>query len=238
MLRIGCLLLSVLALTSASMAGTPGQNDYRLLELDGRLVKWGSAELGAGAAVTYAFLDEAAEFADARNCRNMVPIDAIAREADFDRAAVEEQAAQAFGLWAALADISFTKTDDPASADILIGAELGARGSAHADLLAADGSGPIGALDRGLICLSASQPWKIGFGGAPQAQDLRYTFAHEIGHALGLNHPGPHGEIMSFTYSEDFSEPQPGDIAGAIALYGRRPAEAGAYASLDGVSAQ
>jgi hypothetical protein len=73
-----------------------------------------------------------------------------------------------------------------------------------------------------LICLDPTQPWKIGFGGNPEAYDIRYTLAHEIGHAIGLDHPGPTGELMSFSYGEGFRVLQPGDVAGAILLYGAR----------------
>jgi hypothetical protein len=51
---------------------------------------------------------------------------------------------------------------------------------------------------------------------------LRYTIAHEIGHTIGLNHPGPSGQLMGYKYAETFRAPQPGDLDGAIALYGSR----------------
>src|SRR5690606_1561780 len=53
--------------------------------------------------------------------------------------------------------------------------------------------------------------------------DLRYTIAHEIGHAIGLDHPGPAGQLMSYRYDEKQTGPQPGDINGAAMLYGPGP---------------
>lgn len=121
-------------------------------------------------------------------------------------------------MWSAVADIDFERAASLEEADILIGA--GERGWAYADVFPAPAEGPVTSLERSLVCLNAAKRWKTAFGGDTDAQDLRYTLAHEIGHAIGLNHPGPHGALMSFNYGESFSSLQPGDIAGARALYG------------------
>ena len=123
------------------------------------------------------------------------------------------------------------RIDDPASADIVVGSDPVSKQSARADVLPGAEVGPVGVIRRGLICLSATQAWKIGYGTDSQVQDLRYTLAHEIGHALGLDHPGPHGAVMAFEYSEEFNALQPGDVAGAAKLYGPAP-PVGAVASL------
>ena len=47
-----------------------------------------------------------------------------------------------------------------------------------------------------------------------------HTLTHEIGHAIGLDHPGARGELMSFRYSEDHMGLTDGDKLGAIAIYG------------------
>ena len=44
--------------------------------------------------------------------------------------------------------------------------------------------------------------------------DLRFTIAHEIGHAIGLDHPGATGQMMAFKYDEHFRQLQSGDIDG------------------------
>jgi hypothetical protein len=215
------LLRSLLVLLFAlGAATTAAGEEYRLLNVDGRPVKWGAPALGAGAVVTYAFVSETTQFEDARNCRTMQPLDAVADSTGVARATVEDQAVAALALWQEAADITFERSDDPAAADILIGVDHATGRSAHADVLPSEDGGDVGVIRRGLVCLSSAQRWKIGFGEDSGAQDLRRTFAHEIGHALGLDHPGPHGAVMAFNYDEDSAGLQEGDVAGATALYG------------------
>lgn len=63
--------------------------------------------------------------------------------------------------------------------------------------------------------------------------DLRYALAHEIGHTIGLDHPGPSGQLMSFRYEERFHGLQPGNVAGLAALYGRRPPGLATHNTMD-----
>jgi hypothetical protein len=77
-------------------------------------------------------------------------------------------------------------------------------------------------LERSLICLNPEHSWKVGFDGNLDVYDLRYTLKHEIGHAIGLDHPGTTSAVMSYRYEERFRQLQPGDIRGAVALYGSR----------------
>jgi len=195
---------------------------YRLLKLDGMNVKWGDPVHGAGASMTYAFIDRNTAFEDARNCRSMGPVRPILTANGIENPAFKQAAAAAFATWEAIAGVRFEKAATPETADILIGADLSGAGWAFADVKwsapAADGS--MGVITRGLVCLNAAKPWKIGFGHNAEAQDLKYTLTHEIGHAIGLNHASPYGQVMSFIYGEEFHELQPGDIAGARALYG------------------
>jgi len=81
-------------------------------------------------------------------------------------------------------------------------------------------------ISRSLICLNPERGLKIGFDGDLQRYDIRYTLAHEIGHAIGLDHPAGAGQIMGYRYEEAFRELQAGDIAGAGQLYGKRGPDA------------
>lgn len=219
---VGVALVACAVLVSHSVQSSDG---FQLLRLDGHYVKWGGADLGTGATVRYAFVTGPMAFPGARNCRAMASLDALARASDIAPLVLRREVAAAFALWEAAANITFVASADPESAQILIGIQGEPRGWAFADVLYdRAGDVPTKRIDKALICLNAAKAWKVGFGGDAQAYDLRYALAHEIGHAIGLNHPGPTGQVMAFEYAEDFRTLQPGDQSGAIALYGMRGA--------------
>jgi hypothetical protein len=82
---------------------------------------------------------------------------------------------------------------------------------------------PVKPISKALVCLNPAKRWKVGFNGDLKSYDLRYTLAHEIGHAIGLDHPMGGNQIMGYRYEERFRALQPGDVRGAIALYGAPP---------------
>jgi hypothetical protein len=64
----------MMMLLAAGPASGQSITTYRHIILDGHEVKWGSPTAGTGAVVTYAILDAAYAFSNARNCRAMAPI--------------------------------------------------------------------------------------------------------------------------------------------------------------------
>lgn len=197
------------------------EGGYRLLELDGYTVKWGEQKLGSGAQISCAFADATLSFDDARNCGDLASIKTVASD-NLPVATIAREAQAAFRVWERVAGVSFHLVSDAGNADIVIGAQGEPRGSAYANVSYASGpAGDVRSIDQGLVCLNPEQEWKVGFDGDTETYDLRYTLIHEIGHAIGLDHPGPSGQVMAFRYTEEFSELQPGDVRGIRRLYGR-----------------
>jgi hypothetical protein len=161
-------------------------------------------------------------------------------------AAAQQELQRAFSAWQTVADLMFVETTDPERANIIIGADAQQIGAA-ANLSFRDPDPPletanvrdsheIGAahdrspiltrhqtvpIHQAYVCLDANWRWKVGFDGNLAAYDLRHTFIHEIGHTIGLDHPGRTGALMGFRYDEHATELQPSDINAVQALYGR-----------------
>lgn len=219
--RALCFALACQFAAGITVSAADYDSGFRLLKLDGYHVKWGESDIGTGATVKYAFVDAPMHFEEARNCRELVPMDRLAMSYSIPRATLQQEAAAAFGAWEDAADITFLPVVDPDQADILIGAQGQPAGHAYANVdYRHDSNENVGTIVQSLLCLNPDRPWKVGFDGNIDIYDLRYTLIHEIGHAIGLDHSGPSGQVMSFSYSEQYSELQPGDFRGVQVLYG------------------
>jgi hypothetical protein len=209
----------------ADKANQRVDSGFRLLELGGRNARWVVPKSGLPATIRYAFLPEPAQFPGARNCDAMLPPDAALKSSHIALSEFRREVRAAFSTWEKAANIVFVETASVADAGILIGADAKARGRAFTNVALGNEAGAaasgMGAIRQSLICLNPRRPWKIGFDGNLDVYDLRFTITHEIGHAIGLDHPSPEGQLMSFRYVETARDLQRGDIAGAVALYGR-----------------
>ncbi|MEL6373567.1 MAG: matrixin family metalloprotease [Pseudomonadota bacterium] len=210
---------------------------HKLLRLGGGYLKWGAPRLGSAADVTYAFVRRHHVTRGARNCQAMVPLSGLlAASPSLSLAVLRRAAREAFAMWSAVAAIRFHEVQDVALANILIGAQARPRGTAFAnvqfeplgtqtrsrrDSTVRRRPGAVHRLTRSLVCLNPRQRWKVGFDGDLLSFDLRYTFAHEIGHAIGLDHPPARGQLMGYRYTEQFAGLQFGDVRGVVQLYGR-----------------
>jgi hypothetical protein len=212
--------LLCLAVTTVPL-GAQEVETFRILKMDGHPVRWKPAAGGGPRVITYRLVTEPARFPQARNCRTLTSLDGLAARSRLTAPVIREEIAAAFAMWEAAANVVFKEAPEGAPADILIGAQGEPEGWAFADVFydaaAAEAVKPI---SQALVCLNPTRPWKVGFDGDLKAYDLRYTLAHEIGHAIGLDHPTGGNQIMAYRYEERFRALQPGDIRGAVALYG------------------
>ncbi|HEX6012722.1 MAG TPA: matrixin family metalloprotease [Geminicoccaceae bacterium] len=213
-------------LSSPQGVGASSAEDRGLLKLAGHHVKWGVLAYGNRATVTYAYLTEPRTFRAARNCRQMTPIGDLLARSGIEPAAFDREVAAAFALWAAAADLRFARIDDAADADIVIGAQAGPAGVAFTNVFQeVVETGAIDGIGKATICLDPSERWEVAVDGDPNTYNLRYVAAHEVGHAIGLDHRGRDQGIMGFAYQEKVALPDEirlaaTDAAAAARLYG------------------
>jgi hypothetical protein len=209
---------AIVGLLCCSAATAQGRAAFRLLSIDGNLVRWG--ERDTSATVTYAVIGRRESFPHALNCGDLAPLDHLLARSGLTRARFMEEVREAFDMWERSANIRFVATADTSAAGILIGAQVDPEGRAFTDVAYRPGTQNPRQIERSLICLNPEKRWKIGFDDNVGIYDIRYTIAHEVGHAIGLDHPKAHDQLMSLRYQEQFRTLQEGDTSGAVELYG------------------
>lgn len=196
---------------------------WQPLVIGGKEVRWPQPARGRGPQLSYAFAVDRIDSPDAVNCRAVGPLDRLAQHSGLSEMKLRAAAAEAFARWENVANITFVAAADAATADIVIGAEIEPLGHAFTDVRVGPAL-PRGAraIEHAAICLNPERRWKIGFDGNLTSYDLVHTLTHEIGHAIGLDHPGARGALMAFRYDESRDGLADGDIFGVAALYGAR----------------
>jgi predicted Zn-dependent protease len=160
---------------------------------------------------------------DAINCGHIRQPSKLLSASGIDRAAFRAATREGFARWQQVANIVFVEVGSVENADIVVGEQASPEGIAFTNVTIGN---PIDASARAIkkaqICLNPSRKWKVGFDGNIAVPDLVHVITHEIGHAIGLDHPSARGQIMSFRYQETLDGLTEGDRMGAVALYGRK----------------
>lgn len=213
-----------LALACVGVLGSSAPADaaeFRLLELGGRNLKWGVPEFGKSTEIRFRVVTTPRDFPLGFNCPRIESPDSLLVRNRIPTARFAAALRAAFDLWEQAAGVRFQPAADERNVDLLIGAQAEPRGIAFTGLRYWTGSeGALSRLTAAAICLNPELAWEATPDGSLETYDLRRVLVHEIGHVLGLDHPGPEGQIMAFSYREDGAALGTGDIAGAVRLYG------------------
>lgn len=210
----------IVIFVSSTLATHADPQSFRRLQLGGYQVRW-QPEARGEVVLRYQIADSAVTFEGAVNCGSLAPFQTIEATANASRHAVRAELAAAFRLWSEVAAIRFEETTSFDNADIVIGAQGRPVGRAFAQVFFDEKYvGQVKPITKAVICLNPTAKWKIGYDGDLNIYDLRHTLAHEIGHAIGLDHPPTAGHLMWFKYDERFRGLSVGDVAGAQAVYG------------------
>jgi predicted Zn-dependent protease len=185
------------------------------------------------------------------NCGSMQPFADIVKESpDVSVEEAKHELKAAFAAWEEIADLTFVEIEDVSRANIVVGAAHSPLGRAFANLSVRSVETPtpvsrglgkddpdtqgtlseavdseksgFAAIEQAYVCLSQRSRWKIGFDGNLEIYDLRFTLTHEIGHAIGLDHPGKSGSLMAYRYEERVHQLTPSDVSAVQKLYGSR----------------
>ena len=228
---IGVVWITGIALFAAFTARA---ESYRLLSIEKALVRWPLPVANERIVLRYSVAQTLVVTPGATNCGRLRPVTNLLRNSDITHEEFKRATAEAFQRWQDVVDITFVEVDDDMSADIVIGEQVDPIGFAYTNVVTGDLRGPtVSPIKRAQICLNPQKQWKIGFNGDLRVYDLVHTISHEIGHAIGLDHPDERGHLMSFRYHETRATLSEGDALGAVQIYGRRVTRPSAAMSPD-----
>ncbi len=137
------------------------------------------------------------------------------------QAAFEESIQTALDAWSQVVDVQFVRTSQPGqnnSLDFGVGSIDGAGGTLAEAYFPDDVNSSRVAGD---VEFDAAENWEVGNARGSSAYDIVLVAAHEIGHALGLNHLQAAGSILlpSVSPTQQFTGLDQSDIAAIRQLY-------------------
>lgn len=218
---LGMGFVALLALVLTIEPTRAASDNYRYLRFGGDPVKWRQPKAPMPVRLSYAIATKAAHDKEAINCGDIGPVDPLLETSELSLDAFKDALQIALRRWERAANIVFVATTDEDIADMVIGAQLRPRGIAYANVSLGDElSGEYRLIERSRVCLNPERRWKVGFDGNLDVYDLVHTLTHEVGHAIGLDHPKGDDNVMSFQYRETLTGLSAGDILGIRGIYG------------------
>lgn len=135
----------------------------------------------------------------------------------FSKQEYEEAAIEAMNRWAKVCGLRPQFLGDDPRAMIV----LGKRAIDGPYGVLAESELPCGRVKQCRQWYDTGEQWAIFTGSGPGGKriDLVRVMAHELGHALGMNHIGA-GNLLAPVYSANIWLPQKGDIAEMVGRYG------------------
>ena len=145
--------------------------------------------------------------------------------AGMDSVAVESAIEDALDAWSDVVDIDFTQTSRPNQRDSIdfTFEQIDGRYGTLAQAYFPDDVNP--ARIAGDVRFDVAESWEIGNGRRGAAFDLKLVAAHEIGHAIGIEHLHSSTAVLrdSVSANDVFSGLTTADIDAALALYAAAP---------------
>jgi len=147
--------------------------------------------------------------------RMLIPWAITAYPPRLDAIIVKSTYTKAWSLWERVCNIQPIFVDDPNRALI----QMGTRSIDAVGGILAESELPCGNIKLCRQWYDTNENWVVSDNPTPGQIDLTRVAAHEIGHAMGLNH-GPSGNLLAPTYSLSIGTPQAWDIQEMVKRYG------------------
>ena len=131
--------------------------------------------------------------------------------------AFESEITNALALWENAANLRFALADDAIDVDIRFGwKDIDDAGG----VLGQTTIPSFGPLNNVMVSLDISEDWFLGENAPRDRFDFSAVVAHEVGHAIGIEHSTIQQSLMNAVYSPIIFDLQPDDIEAVNLIYG------------------